>query len=269
MSQTVYIDGDVLPYKIGFATQQTLYHLESEGPLSGAFLTTRSKRTVNKYLKRCPDIIVSEKFFVEDDFKVIETLKASIRSIVQGSKCPLFKVCLSGNSNFRESIATIKPYKGNRTGSEKPFHFNLIREWLLEKPYTIVSDNEEADDVISKALMEGHVGASPDKDLNNSPGTHYNFVKNIIYEVTEEEAMRNFYTQMLTGDTADNIPGIIGVGPVTAKKMLQSCNTPKEYEEVILGEYSKVYESPRDAMIEVGRLLWMRREDNELWELSI
>ena len=269
MSQTVYIDGDVLPYKIGFSTQQTIYLLESEGPVTGAFLVTRSKRVVNKYLKKDPNIIVSEKFFVEDSFKVIETLKASIRGIVQGSKCPLFKVCLSGDSNFRESIATILPYKGNRTGTEKPFHFNMIREWLLEKPYTIVSDNEEADDVISKALMQGYVGASPDKDLNNSPGTHYNFVKNIIYEVTEEEAMRNFYTQMLTGDTADNIPGIKGVGPVKAGKLLQSCNTPKDYEEIILGEYSKVYESPREAMTEVGILLWMRRVDGEVWGLSI
>jgi DNA polymerase-1 len=184
-------------------------------------------------------------------------------NIVRGSKCPLFKVVLSGKDNFRERIATIKPYKENRKGQDKPHHFNLLRDWLLEKPYTIVSVDEEADDVISRAMIAGHVGASPDKDLNNTPGSHYNFRTGELYEVSEAEARRNFYTQMLVGDTADNIPGIKGVGPKTAAKLLLNCKIEMDYEGVIYREYNKIYPDPTAAMNEVGQLLWMSRVEGE------
>ena len=213
-----------------------------------------------------PNVIVTEFFFVEDPIQVIETLKAHLRTIVQGSKCSTFRVVISGETNFREDIATIKPYKGNREGMVKPIHFDLIRDWLIDKPYTILSDNEEADDVISRAMMEGHVGASPDKDLNNTPGTHFNFRKWETYEVTEDEAIRNFYKQMLTGDTADNIPGIKGYGPIKAGRLIDNCSTVKGMEEVVHETYKGVYDDPVAAMTEVGQLLWMRREENEMWE---
>ena len=262
----VFIDGDVLPYQIGFATQKKVYLLETQGRISGPFLSTKSKRLVNKFLERTPDLIVSEFFFVEDPIQVIQTLKAHLRQIVQGSGCDTFRVVLSGDTNFRERIATILPYKGNREGSEKPYHFNLIREWLLDKPYTIVSEDEEADDVISKAMIQGHIGASPDKDLDNTPGTHYNFRKGITYEVSEEDAMKNFYKQMMTGDKADNIPGIRGFGPVRTDSLFENCVYPEDYESLIFKEYEKVYEKPWEAIEEVGRLLWMRRYDGEMWE---
>lgn len=266
MEREVYIDGDVLPYQIGFATQRKVYRLDLEGlHTCSPILLTRNKRVVNKYVAHTPAIVVSDIFYAEEPIQVINTVRLHLANIVRGSKCQTFKVILSGRDNFRDRIATIQPYKGNRKGSEKPVHFNLIRDWLLEKPYTIVSVDEEADDVISKAMIAGHVGASPDKDLNNTPGSHYNFRTNKLYEVSEAEARRNFYTQMLVGDTVDHIPGIKGIGPKTAAKLLQGCKTEVSYEDIILHEYEKVYDDPIEAMVEVGQLLWMRRYDGELW----
>ena len=115
-------------------------------------------------------------------------------------------------------------------------------------------------------MMQGHVGASPDKDLNNTPGERYNFIKNEHYTITPEEASYNFYRQMLTGDTADNIPGINGIGPKKSEKLLAPWMGDKEMEEVVFNQYQKQYDNPYEAMTEVGRLLWMRREDNEMWE---
>ena len=264
--RTVYIDGDFLPYRIGSVVQRTIYRLETEGRISGPFLTTRSKRLVNKYLKINPDFIVSEYFFIEEPVQVIETLKTYIQGIVQGSNCTNFKMCMSGETNFREEVATILPYKENRSGSEKPYYFDMIREWLLDKPYTIVSENEEADDVISKALMQGHVGSSPDKDLKNTPGDHYNFLTNKSYTITEDEASINFYRQMLTGDKTDNIPGIKGIGPVKAAQIVKEEDSPMERELAVWRVYREHYDKEIEAMTEVGQLLWMRREDNEMWK---
>ena len=270
MAKEVYIDGDVLPYQIGFATQRIIYRLDVEGQHScSPFLYTRAKRLVTKYVSKNPDMVVTEYFYAETPIQVLNTVALHLSNIVRGSKCHTFKVVLSGKDNFRDRIATIQPYKGNRVGTPKPIHYDLIRNWLLEKQYTIVAVDEEADDVISKAMIAGHVGASPDKDLNNTPGSHYNFRTNERYEVSEAEAMRNFYTQMLVGDTADHIPGIRGVGPKTAAKLFQLCSLKKDYEAVIRREYSKVYPSAMAAMIEVGQLLWMRRKDGEMWEPSI
>ena len=268
--ETVYIDGDNLPYRVGFATQRTIYILDKEGEHScSPVLVTKEKRRVNKYTKADPSLLVSERFMVEDPIQAILTLKLAIQGIVKESKCKFFKVVLSGDTNFREEIATIQPYKGNRVDFEKPHHWQMLRDWLLDMPYTIVSDNEEADDVVSRAIWEGYVGASNDKDLNNTPGWHYNFNTKEKYYVTPEEAMYNFYAQMLTGDTADHIPGIKGIGPKKAQDLLEGCNTPETYETKVLEVYERVYDSPLNAMIEVGQLLWMRREENEMWYPSI
>ncbi len=267
MEQILHIDGDILPYKVGFATQRTMYQLDIEGRHTlSPFFYTRSKAKVTKLLKECPDIQVTEHFYVEQEIQAINTLKLNLQGIISGSGCEKFVVHLSGDTNFRTDIATILPYKGNRKGSEKPYHWPALRKWLEDKPYTRITDNEEADDQVSIAMMQGHVGATIDKDLNNTPGTHYNFNKGIVYEVTEMEAMVNFYTQILTGDTADNIPGIKGIGPKTAAKILHGCRTPCDFEEAIFPHYEKLYgESWLDAMCEVGQLLWMRRDEKEVW----
>lgn len=262
----VYIDGDVLPYKIGFATQRRIYRLDMTGLHSSPVVTTCNKVRINQYVAANEGMTMTENLYSEEPMQVINTLRSTIANIVRGSGCKIFKVVLSGEDNFRDNIATIQPYKGNRVGTIKPVHFNLIREWLLDKEYTIVSVNEEADDVISRAMMQGHVGASPDKDLNNTPGSHYNFNSKKRYEVSEAEARYNFYTQMLVGDTADHIPGIKGVGPKTAAKLLAGCRYEWEYEVVIFREYKKVYDDPYDALTEVGQLLWMSREEGDLWQ---
>ncbi len=269
MDKEVYIDGDILPYRVGFVTQRTLYSVEAEGVHSCTpVLFTKSKAKVNKFVKADPDLLVHEYFYVEQPMQAISTLQLMIKNIVQGCRGngKRFKVVLSGPTNFRNDVATIQPYKGNRKDFVKPVHFDLLRDWLAGMPYTIFSDNEEADDVLSRACLAGHTIATIDKDLNNTPGTHYNLNTGNLYEVSEEEAMHNFYMQTLVGDTADNIPGIRGIGPAKASKALAGCTTPAEYEDVILSIYSDHYEDAVAALTEVGQLLWMRREEGEMWE---
>lgn len=267
MEKLVYIDGDYLPYRVGFATQRTIYQLESEGlHTCSPLLTTTSKRKVNKFMKLAPDLLLTQTVYVEEFIQALTTMKLLLQGVVKGSKCNAFRVVLTDETdNFRDKIATIQPYKGNRLETEKPAHWRELRDWLLTMPYTIVAKGEEADDVVSRAMMQGHVGASSDKDLNNTPGMHYNPVKGELYEVTEAEALNNFYTQMLVGDKIDNIPGIKGIGPVKAAKILGGCSTPAQYEEAVLAEYAKVYEKPEAALTEVGQLLWMRRKEDEIW----
>ncbi len=268
----VYIDADNLPYRVGFATQRTVYELVSEGEHTcSPLLLTTSKRTVNKFLKNSPDLLVHNLYYVEDFIQALNTLKLTIQGVVKGAGAKAFRCVLTDEeSNFRNDLATIQPYKGNRSGMEKPYHWRALRDWLESMPYTIIAKGEEADDVVSRAMMAGHIGASNDKDLNNTPGWHYNFIKGEKYYVSEDEAIRNFYTQCLTGDSVDNIPGIPRVGPATAAKILGTRYDATSMEAAVLEAYENRLGLSRSEALsrlaEVGALLWMRREEGEQWQ---
>lgn len=172
---------------------------------------------------------------------------------------------LTGKGNFRNEVAVTAPYKGTRK-AEKPYHFDLLREYMQSSWGFVEVEGIEADDKLGieayKHEPEETIIVSIDKDLNMIRGNHYNFVKEEQYYITEEEAIRNFYLQMLTGDKVDNIIGLPGIGPVKSKKMLADCTTELEMYDVVL----KAYDNNLDRVIENGRLLWILREEGQVWQ---
>jgi 5'-3' exonuclease len=136
----------------------------------------------------------------------------------------------------------------------------MISAWAFS-----VQEKQEADDAIGIRAYtlgeEDYVICSIDKDLDNLRGKHYNFVKNEAYYVTEENAIKNFYRQILTGDRVDNIPGLSGIGPKKAEKILADCVTEEELYSAVL----KAYDGNLEYLTEQGQLLWIRRKDNEIW----
>ena len=175
-----------------------------------------------------------------------------------------FEMFLTGKTNFRFDIAKSFPYKGNRKDTEKPIHLYATREHLIDSYGAIVSEGEEADDLISKraaSLDYNCVVASIDKDMLQLPCWHFNFGRNEWSKVDEFEGLKFFYSQILTGDRADNIIGLYKVGPVKAEKLLQGCNTEDDLWEAVL----KAYDGDLDRVVENARLLWLRRQEDELW----
>ena len=171
---------------------------------------------------------------------------------------------LTGKSNFRNDIAVTAPYKGNRK-SAKPKHYQLLRDYMESAwAFTMIED-QEADDAIGIAAYEMEVGeyciCSIDKDLDMLRGDHYNFVKDERYFITEEEGIKNFYKQLLMGDRVDNIIGIKGIGTVKAERLLKECKNENEMYLAIL----EAYEGNAERVLENGRLLWIRRQHNQLW----
>ncbi len=176
-----------------------------------------------------------------------------------------YEVYLTGKGNFRTEISTTHVYKGNRKGVEKPVHLEAIRDYLITDYSATVSLGEEADDLISKeATKVGStaVVASADKDMLQIPATHFNFNKGVWKNVTEKEGLKFFYTQILTGDSADNIYGLYRVGPVKAKKILEGCETEEDLWEAVIN----AYDGDLERVLENARLLWLRRYEGEIWE---
>lgn len=181
-----------------------------------------------------------------------------------------YTLYLTGKGNYREHLAQTAKYKGNRDGKEKPVHYQAIRDHLADQWRAVVIDGMEADDAIAMKHTElGHssIICSIDKDFDQLPGKHYNFVKQVEYEVGEEQATRFLYEQILTGDTADNIIGLRGIGPVKARKILEDCETEYEMYVACVKAYEKLDESPHPTMrvVENANLLYLLRKEGEHW----
>lgn len=190
--------------------------------------------------------------------------------------------------NFRESVAVTKPYKGTRKGY-KPHHFYNLCMYAIDKYDVQIANGIEADDLMSieqcAALNRGEetVICTRDKDLRMVPGYHYGWPcgkqpefpltmvddlgwleHNAAKKKVEGVGMKFFYCQMLTGDTVDNIPGVAGVGPVAAYKLLCDAESVSECKAIVMAKYKEKYaEKAREYFTEQANLLWMLRDFDE------
>lgn len=198
------------------------------------------------------------------DGLITDVLMFGVDSIYSDCFVNKWELFLTGKNNFRYEIAKTAPYKGNRVNKPKPKHLQALREHLVAEWGAVVANGQEADDAIAiraTELEDKGIIVSVDKDLDQIAGWHYNFVKKIGYQVSPEQAVIKFYLQMLTGDTADNIVGLRGIGPVKAAKILGDSTDELELYQKVL----EAYEGNEERVLENGRLLFLRRHEGQLW----
>tara|TARA_B100002049_G_scaffold236855_1_gene224891 strand:- start:4115 stop:4912 length:798 start_codon:yes stop_codon:yes gene_type:complete len=211
---------------------------------------------------------------------IVSRLDARIANIFSAVGAESSQIYLSGRSNFRVDVATIKPYKGHRP-QEKPHWWEKIRDFLVYHRGAIVIDGMEADDILGIEQVNdiyydmdhpyrSTVICSRDKDLHMIPGWHYTWgagkqEEQPLWWQNELDAIRFFYTQLLTGDSTDNIPGLYGVGKSSSLvKYISTCSTELEMYAHVREQYEKRFGSYwNQFLIENARLLWILREDGE------
>jgi hypothetical protein len=181
-------------------------------------------------------------------------------------------------SNFRLDVATILPYKGNRSGKSKPPLWEGLRNHLLKKYPDQVTEVSgiEADDQLAIDQYQAEAAqlapgdtiiCTIDKDLLMVPGWHYNpDTKKKIF-VTEIEGLRSFYKQLLTGDSVDNIKGLFGVGK--ASKLLKKIDDMDDPVDMFKHVFDCYYDRfglyAERFMQENGVLLWMLQSREDSW----
>lgn len=204
---------------------------------------------------------------------------------------------LTGTGNFREKIAKKKPYKGNREGLKKPWHYSNLTAYMKGHYNAIVVDGMEADDAIciyqTRNLFDEELPyewpytiiCTRDKDLRQCPGWHFGwelghqpqfgplFVDpdsvghiDLVKDGKEIKGYGSkfFYSQLIVGDNVDNIPGLPRKGTKEAFKLLGHINTLPELEKAVIEAYRGVYgDNWREEMREQAQLLWMIRELDE------
>lgn len=195
----------------------------------------------------------------------IEYLDELIDDCIFGAETQDYEVYLTGKGNFRYDIAVTHEYKGNRKNAEKPRFLPELRQHMIDNWGAVVSEGEEADDLIAieaTAIGPTAIIASIDKDFLQVPGMNYNPRQGLLRYVSEFDGLKFFYTQILTGDRADNIIGLYGVGPKKAEKLLADCKTEEDLYLACLHAYG----GDEERLVENGRLLWLRRYEGQIWE---
>lgn len=210
-----------------------------------------------------------------------------------------YEVCIHGQGNFRDEVATIKPYKGTR--KSKPIYTQDVKDYIKNryKEKCIVVNEEETDDYVARQGWDAFyecqdksgytditvILAYIDKDIAQVPGIAYNYDKDERTHISVKDAARSFWGQMCTGDSTDNIPGIPklskefrdkygikaarGFGVKSEIALLGECGTPKEMAERVLEAYKDAYgEEWLDIAQEVSKLLYMRREEGEMFDIT-
>ena len=257
------IDGDGILYRCGFAVEKTHYLATSP---SGEAVRYDMHKDIPKEQKEEWEIWTRQTLEpIENAYYLIGTVLNKLYDRFKLEQ----EIYLSPSvGNFRDRLATIKKYKGNRDGARKPTYYDELRAFLMEKYGATVASGQEADDELGiRATSDaGAIIVSLDKDLDQIPGRHYNWVKDDEYTIGKKEGTVNFYSQVLSGDSTDNIPGIYGLGPVKARKMLAPCNSSRDCWETVLSTYREHWgKHPEDAALEVARLCWVRRKPEEIW----
>jgi 5'-3' exonuclease len=171
--------------------------------------------------------------------------------------------------NFRKQIS--KTYKANRKESDRPPILNQLQEYVKFNYDTIAGEGVETDDVVatywkslSDTLGRNEVMiVSIDKDYKQFPCLiyDYHYKKQCFYDISEAEAKRNFWTQMIVGDSADNVNYCKGYGAKYCEKVFKDCLSNYSYIRVVFTLYKQIYRSKaREKYLECYRLLKLKTE---------
>jgi DNA polymerase-1 len=204
-SKLLIIDADTVLMKAAFATQSV--HRWDDDTVSTHGDLGAAKEIVEEEIEKFKDAVGDKD-----------------AGVIMCFSCP-------SRRYFRHDV--YGPYKAPRAASTPPIGLNALRAFVLETRVCRSRDRLEADDVVGilatqkPSPLPGYESAdrvvvAVDKDLLQIPGLHLhaNRPREGIFRVSPEAGEEMLWTQVLTGDAVDNYPGIKGVGPAKASKIL-------------------------------------------------
>lgn len=244
------LDGDVLVYQCGFASDATAKaaYISSHGSDEG--FDIKQHHEPLRY--------------------TLHGVREKIKSILKATDSHDHQVFVSHPVNYREQF--YPPYKMNRDTSHKPYWYDDIKGYLIDREPTVISEQgDEADDAMGIAQCSAAENKSIetiictiDKDLNMIPGLHYNFSKNNIskgvYSMDDPECLALFYGQIIKGDSSDNIPGLFRK---TGRKAEARYFYPLEGMKNETDMYNYVldlFDGDVEHVRLMSKLLWIKRD---------
>ena len=164
--------------------------------------------------------------------------------------------------NFRKLIT--KKYKANRTGQNKPPLLSEIHKHVTNSYKGIQGCGMETDDLVAahwKSLSDIYgrdkvMIVSIDKDYLQFPALIYKYNRKEVLDISKYDALKNFYTQMIVGDTADNVNYFKGKGIKFAQKYYEDRDTKFQFTKRLYLLFKEKYKSKaKEKYVECYNLL--------------
>ena len=200
----------------------------------------------------------------------IDRMESLLDTCLQATGADEFEFYLTGENNFRYDI--YPEYKANRKDL-KPIYLAGCRAFLAVEYNATFSDGCEADDLLGVNQSNDTIIVSLDKDLLQIPGKHFQWKieggkaekrwvkEEKHYDIDPITGARNFYLQMLIGDSTDNIKGVAGIGPKRAHALLDDVINPQTMFNIVREQYGF-----DKVMLMNGRCLHIWRTMGDIWK---
>lgn len=200
--------------------------------------------------------------FDEQFMKIVNDLQ----EIYDIEKVITFNGC---KGNFRKQLT--RTYKANRKKQTIPLLLHEMHQYVKDTYDSKYSFGIETDDMVARywKTLTDQFGrdnimiVSIDKDYKQFPCLIYNYhyKHKKILNISEQEALYNFYEQMIAGDQADNVNYFRGKGVKFAKKYFKNCNTKYQYTKKLYELFKEKYKSKAKLKyIECYNLLKLRSD---------
>ena len=204
-----------------------------------------------------------------DKFRLgLEKIVSDLSEQVEVDK---FIVCNGSRGNFRKDIS--KDYKANRT-PEKPPILGQLHNLIKKKYKSHYGEGVETDDVVATLWkrvsdekgVDSVIIASIDKDYKQFPCWLYIYrgKQKGLFKISEQEAVENFYSQMIIGDTADNVNYCKGYGKAYAKKLLGGSVGEFSAVRRVYTLFKEIYDTDaKNKFVECRELLKLKTDCND------
>lgn len=300
MTQLLLIDADTLLYSS--ASKEEIRKCKATHTPTNRTKVFPSKTAFNNWLAENPKwdkedfVFAVEQELVGEIAFACASVRNKIDKVLEAVSPKDFKVCIQGEGNFRKfKEAKYVTYKGQRTA--KPLLYQDVYDYVKRKYKNnlIISEGEETDDVLTiegwkhwnENKGESLIIAACDKDIQaNVPGYFFNYLypdEGVVFNDPISQA-KKYWTQVLIGDTADNIPGIshlhrytkekYGIktnncGKVAAAKILCEVGSEKECAQRVIEAYKLSWpDTWYDTISEMCFFLWLRRHEGDMFEFD-
>jgi 5'-3' exonuclease len=180
--------------------------------------------------------------FDEQFMKIVNDLedKYNIEKVITFNGC---------KGNFRKKIT--KDYKANRKKQILPPLLHSMHEYVKKTYESKFAYGIETDDMVARYwyTLSNQFGRdnvmiiSIDKDYKQFPCLIYNYhyKHKKILDISEDQALYNFYEQMIVGDTADNVNYFKGKGVKFSQNYFKDCKTKYQYTKRMYELFRKEY----------------------------
>jgi 5'-3' exonuclease, N-terminal resolvase-like domain len=188
--------------------------------------------------KKNEEGVVVEKSF--DDCKRLAD--EFVANILRDTKATYYVMAFTVGKCFRYKVNPY--YKANRKYTDVIPFLKETKEYLIEAYKGFYEkDYLEADDLVNilrnRFLKESFI-VSPDKDILNLEGKHYNPRIGKWEATNKNEAEVYFWSSMITGDATDGIKGLPGKGIAFSKRLFEKSTVASStsiFRELVFDAY--------------------------------